>query len=101
MSEIQKYGRLRRLFQRIFPLLVLAGLAPTVAAQSAKPDSRITGAVDESQLIELKGHVHPRTRSALRGEVASGDLAMERMMLLLGSSPAQQKSLEELLAEQQ
>jgi len=101
MSELQKSGKLRPLFPGVFLILVLAGLVPAVAAQSARPEGRITDAVDERQLIELKGHVNRRVRSATPAGAADGDLAMERMMLLLGSSPAQQESLEELLAAQQ
>ena len=101
MSEHQKSGKLRPLFPGVFLILVLAGLVPAVAAQSARPEGRITDAVDERQLIELKGHVNRRVRSATPAGAADGDLAMERMMLLLGSSPAQQESLEELLTAQQ
>jgi subtilase family serine protease len=87
-------------FLRVLVLLVSVGLVPAVAAQSA-PDARITGAVDERQLVELKGHVHRRVHSAMPGAAADGNLAMERMMLLLGGSPAQQESLEGLLTAQQ
>jgi subtilase family serine protease len=101
MSELQKSGKLRPLIPGVFLILVLAGLVPAVGAQSARPEGRITDAVDERQLIELKDHVNRRVRSAVPVGAADGDLAMERMMLLLGSSPAQQESLEELLAAQQ
>ncbi len=101
MSELQKSRKLRPLFLGVLLILVLTGLVPAVAAQSAKPDGRITDAVDERQLIELKGHVNRRVRYAMPAGGADGDLAMERMMLLLGSSPAQQEALAELLAAQQ
>jgi len=101
MSKLQKYRKLRLLFPGVFLILVLAGLAPAVGAQSATPEGRITDAVDERQLIELKDQVNRRVRSAMPAGAAHGDMAMERMMLLLGSSPAQQESLEQLLAAQQ
>ncbi len=87
-------------FLRVLLLLAPIGLVPAVAAQSA-PDARITRAVDERQLIELKGHVHRRVHSVTPVAAAVGDLAMERMMLLLGGSPAQRESLEALLTAQQ
>jgi subtilase family serine protease len=101
MSDFQQSGKLYPMFLPILLFLVLAGLVPPLAAQSAPPDGRITDAVDERQLIELKGQVNPRVGSTPAAGVASGELAMERMMLLLGGSPAQQASFEELLAEQQ
>lgn len=101
MSELRKSGKLWPLFLRVFTFLVVAGLVSPAAAQSANPHARITVAVDERHLVELKGHVHPLVRSASSGTVAWGDLAMERMTLLLGSSPAQQLALEKLLGEQQ
>ncbi len=96
-----KYGKLGRMFLQILLFLVLTGLVPSLAAQSAPPDGRLTQSIDERQLIELKGQVNPQVASALASGVASGELAMERMILLLGGSPAQQASLEELLAAQQ
>ena len=97
MSDFQQSGKLYPMFLPILLFLVLAGLVPPLAAQSAPPDGRITDAVDERQLIELKGQVNPRVGSP---PAAGVELAMERMMLLLGGSPAQQASLEELLVEQ-
>jgi subtilase family serine protease len=88
-------------FLRVLLLLVPIGLVPAVAAQSAPLDARLTNAVDERQLIELKGHVNRRVHSEMPATPADGDLAMERMMLLLGGSPAQQESLEGLLTAQQ
>jgi len=77
-----------------------SGLLAMVALAEA-PVRRISEPVDESQLVELKGNVHPLTRSTSPLGVAPGDLPMERMMLILAGSPAQQASLRQFLAEQQ
>lgn len=85
-----------------FFLLMLVPAGPVFAgAAQSEPKARIVNAVDESQLVELKGHVHPQVRTLRPAGIASYDLPMERMMLLLSSSPAQQNSLEQLLAGQQ
>ena len=102
MIKFRKYGRLRPLVICI-PLLLISTLLVAEAAGQSAPEPlgpRIVSAIDESQIIELKGHVHPLARSAPPVAVASADLPMERMMLLLSGSQAQQQSLEQLLAEQ-
>ncbi len=100
MHEPQKARWLAPLFVFLLLVLVPAASVPAGAAQR-EPKARIVDAVDESQLVELKEHVHPRVRTLRPAGVAPGDLPMARMMLLLGSSPAQQDSLEQLLAAQQ
>jgi hypothetical protein len=90
-------------------LLMFPGLH--VSAQT-KPDSasatqvvavpaRITQAIDERQLVTLKGNVHPLARPEFdKGPVPSSQ-PMQRMMLLLQRSPEQQAALQQLMLEQQ
>jgi len=86
----------------------LAGLAVTglmVCASAgtalAQARQRIAQRVDNRKLMRLPGTTHPlATRVNDRGRVAGG-VAMDRMLLVLKSSPEQEAALEQLLAEQQ
>src|SRR5664279_2743396 len=74
----------------------LFGIAPA-AAQS----NRIANAVDVNRTVSLEGHRHPLARAeADRGPVENG-LAIRGMPLTVRRTAAQQKELNQLLAEQQ
>jgi uncharacterized membrane protein len=71
------------------------------ATQAVAVPARITQAIDETQLVTLKGNVHPLARPEFdRGPVPSSQ-PMKRMMLLLQRSPEQQVALQQLMLEQQ
>jgi subtilase family serine protease len=73
-------------------------LTGTLYAQGLQ---RITQSVDNQAVVRLPGTTHPLATVANdRGRVAGG-LAMDSMLLELKSSPEQETSLEQLLAEQQ
>jgi subtilase family serine protease len=83
--------------------LAAAGVLASVSAGTAQAQTRqrITQPVDNQRLVRLRGTTHPLATAANdRGRVA-GELAMERMLLVLQSSPEQETALEQLLAEQQ
>ena len=94
-----------------FPLLFV--WTPRLAAQSntqaAGPSSfgqtpavpaRITQAIDETQLVRLKGNVHPLARREFdQGPVPDSTL-MSRMLLVLQRSPEQEAALQQLMNEQ-
>lgn len=67
--------------------------APAVAA-------RITQAIDETQLVRLKGNVHPHARPQFDQGAVSDATPMKRMMLLLQRSPEQEAALQQFMAEQ-
>lgn len=69
-------------------------------AQTPAVPARVTQSIDETQLVRLKGNVHPLARpESDRGPV--GDATpMKRMMLLLQRSPEQETALQEFMAEQ-
>jgi hypothetical protein len=75
--------------------------APTAFAQNPAPESRITQAVDNANLTLLKGNVHSLARPEFDRGVAPPSLPMERMTLVLRSTPEQQAALASLLDEQQ
>jgi Pro-kumamolisin, activation domain/Bacterial Ig-like domain (group 3)/Subtilase family len=79
-------------------LFVLAGLT---SAQTSNAQRRITQAVDDRNLVVLKGNTHPFARPAFDRGAAPGSLPMNRMLLVLRHSPEQEAAIKDLLAEQQ
>lgn len=53
------------------------------------------------RVVTLEGNVHPLARADFDAGAVSADLRMERMVLLLSASPAQQAELDALVAAQQ
>ncbi|HEV2194949.1 MAG TPA: protease pro-enzyme activation domain-containing protein [Candidatus Acidoferrum sp.] len=105
--------KLQSLFLRttlFFSLALLLFAAPRVGAQSnAQTDAafqtsavpaRITQAIDETQLVRLKGNVHPLARPEFDQGPVSDATPMKRMMLLLHRSQEQEAALQEFMAEQ-
>lgn len=86
-------------------------LAAVRAAGQTKPESpaagqargvpaRITQAIDEAQMVQMKGNVHPLARTEFDRGAVSNATPMKRMMLLLERSPEQEAALQQLMAEQ-
>jgi len=74
--------------------------ASAPAAQAAAIPARITQAIDETQLVRLKGNVHPLARTQSDQGLVSDATPMKRMMLVLQRSPEQQAALSKLMEEQ-
>ncbi|HYL83049.1 MAG TPA: protease pro-enzyme activation domain-containing protein, partial [Candidatus Angelobacter sp.] len=74
--------------------------AASVAAQTPVVPARITQAIDESQLVTLKGNVHPLARPQFDQGPVSDATPMKRVMLLLQRSPEQEAALQQFMAEQ-
>lgn len=70
-------------------------------AQTPAVPARITQAIDETQLVRLKGNVHPLARPEFDQGAVPDSTPMNRMMLLLQRSPEQEAALQQLMAEQQ
>jgi subtilase family serine protease len=79
------------------PLLLLA-FASSLLAQVSP---RITTVADNNARVRIYGSTHPLVSSATLIGRAPAGLPMERMLLQLASSPAQEAALQQLLAEQQ
>jgi subtilase family serine protease len=60
----------------------------------------ITQAVDESKMMMLKGNTYPLARAEFDRGTVPASLPMDRMLLVLKRSPAQETALEAFLAEQ-
>src|SRR5690242_10999797 len=94
------------------PVFVLAAVAgallspviarPQIASGSGSiAQSRITQALDDTRLTTLRGNVHPLARPEFERGPAPADLPLDRMVLVLKRSPAQESALKQLLDEQQ
>ncbi len=73
----------------------------TAILVSAQTTPQIVQPLDESKRVVLKGNVHPLARAEYDRGAAPGDLALDRMLLVLKRSPQQQADLQKLLDDQQ
>ncbi|MGH9740831.1 MAG: Ig-like domain repeat protein [Candidatus Acidiferrum sp.] len=82
-------------------MITLTLLCVQVEAQTTNIPARITEAVNEKNLVVLKGNVHPLARPEFdRGTVSDGQ-PLQRILLLLKRSPEQETALQKLLDDQQ
>src|SRR5580704_4381060 len=70
------------------------------ATQAVALPARITQAIDETQLVTLKGNVHPLARPEFDQGVVSDSMPMNRMLLVLKRSMEQESALTQLLVDQ-
>jgi Pro-kumamolisin, activation domain/Bacterial Ig-like domain (group 3) len=71
-----------------------------VTASATLSPARVTQAIDEKQLLRLKGNVHPLAQARFdQGAVADAQ-PVDRMLLLLQRSPDQEAALRQLLEDQ-
>ena len=89
---------------------VLLSVAPTWAQTTGQSTAavfqapfipaRITQAIDDTQLVRLKGNVHPLALAQFDQGPISDAAPMKRMMLVLQRSPDQETALRQLMDEQ-
>lgn len=96
---------MRRIFTAAFPT-VLTAIALTVPLFSSAEIATaqvplLTGSIDETRLVTLKGSMLPEARAQQSQEVAPDNFKLDRMMLVLKPTSAQQSSLKQLLDDQQ
>src|SRR5207248_6862218 len=70
-------------------------------AQTTNIPARITQAIDEKNLVVLRGNVHPLARPEFDQGPVSDSQPLKRMLLLLQRSPNQEAALQQLLEDQQ
>ena len=75
-------------------LLLASGLALSAAAESAAPQARILGPINDTSRVTLQGNTRPEASSANDLGQVEDSLPMEHMQLLLNRSPAQQAALD-------
>src|SRR5437764_2316372 len=71
------------------------------APQAAAIPARITQAIDETQLVRLRGNVHPLARPEFDRGPVSDATPMDRMLLVLQRGPDQEAALRQFMDEQQ
>jgi pro-kumamolisin-like protein/Big-like domain-containing protein len=79
-------------------LLALAGVRASAQPQGVR--ARITEAIDETNVVRLRGNVHPLARAEFDQGVIADSQPVNRMLLLLQRSPEQQAALSNLMEEQ-
>ena len=82
-------------------LTILSAICLRAESQTARAPARITQAIDEKNLVSLKGNVHPLARAEFDQGPISDAEPLHRMLLLLQRSPVQEAALESLLDAQQ
>ena len=103
MSETMrpKPARFLRILVPFAFCLPLMLLPLDAIAQTTSVSSRITQAVDESNLTVLKGNTYYLASAEYDRGAAPASLPMNRMLLVLQRSPSQEATLEQLLDQQQ
>lgn len=82
--------------------LLLCGIDASAQSLSpGKPVDRIRGEVDERRIVRLAGNLHPMARPEYDEGPTEPDFRMQRMILSLQSSAAQEQALERLIEKQQ
>ena len=76
-----------------------SAFATAVSAQSSGVQQRITQAVDESNLVRIKGTVHPLANAANDSGAAPDGMPLERLHLVFKRSQAQESALKQLISE--
>jgi hypothetical protein len=67
-------------------------------AQNAAPSVRITGRVDDNDLVTLAGNTHPAARAQYDRGAVNPSLRMESLVLVLKRGPEQQAAFDEFTA---
>ena len=73
----------------------------TPPSHAPLPVAGAANLIDESRMVTLPGNVYPLARPEFDQGLANPAACLDRMLLLLNSSPAQQSDLDALLAAQQ
>ncbi len=74
-------------------------LAPTTAQSPSRP-ARITKAIDNKQLVRLKGNVHPLAQARFDQGTMDDAQPVDRMLLLLQHGTEQESALRQFLEDQ-
>ena len=84
------------LFATLFTIFSLSATAQTKQAAA-----RITQAIDEANLVTIRGSVNPLARAGFDQGLVADSRPMNHMLLVLQRSPQQETALRNLIDEQQ
>ena len=90
-----------RVWAAVLAAMWFSADSPAAIAQNLNPAPLITQPVSDSGLVHLKGNVHPLARPEFDQGVAPSSLALERMLLVMKRSLAQQSALSRFVESQQ
>jgi hypothetical protein len=85
----------------LFALSGARAQSPSPQAAAQTPRARVTQAIDEQQLVQLRGNVHPQARPAFDKGVVDDAQPATRALILLQRSTEQEATLRQLLDDQQ
>ncbi|HEY0705115.1 MAG TPA: S53 family peptidase [Candidatus Acidoferrales bacterium] len=84
-----------------FAIVLLSALVLVPRGSSQSSAARlITQSIDESKMVTLTGNTHPFARAEFDQGPVSASMPMNRLMLVLKRSPAQEAALDTFLAQQ-
>ena len=87
------------MYRKLCRSLALLLLIVPVGRLLAQTPRRIVAPVDDSEIVRLRGTTHQLATPANEIGRASSDLRMERVLLQVKRSPAQQQDLAQFLSE--
>ncbi len=87
-------------FQHCGPTLSRGRQTISASPQAPSRPARITQAIDEKQLVPLRGNVHPLAQPKFDQGAVNDAQPFDRMLLLLQRAPAQEAALRQLLDDQ-
>jgi subtilase family serine protease len=88
------------LLSAVWPSLAAAQTNDAATPQLSSRPARITQAIDEKQLVLLRGNVHPLAQAKFDQGAVSDAQPLDRMLLLLQRAPEQEATLRQLLDDQ-
>jgi hypothetical protein len=88
------------LLSTALPNPIAAQTNDATAPQLSSRPARITQAIDEKQLVLLRGNVHPLAQPRFDQGAVSDAQPLDRMLLLLQRAPEQEAALRQLLDDQ-
>ena len=90
-----------RIAKTVAVLAVVCALVFLVSRRADSQQSQIREEINAAKTVVLKGNVHPWAQARFDRGLAPATLPMQRMMLVLKSTPQQGTQLDELLRDQQ
>ena len=92
--------RVLRSLPLFFFVMAMATVSMAAKAESVAPKVRIVDAIDETQLVALKGNTHPAATAKNDAGKVSDSLRMSDLILVLSRDPNQQAAFEKFVGSQ-
>jgi len=89
----------RNFHRKFLCLFLVAAFTSGLALAQTPSSSRITGPIDESVRVTLKGNVHPLAQARFDHGVVPDSFPVERMFLMLKRSPERENALQQFIQD--